>query len=109
MIDHQSSIPLYQQIADTLKGNIHSGVYVEGDKLPSEKQLSEQYDVSRITVRQAMNALLAEVRTAPACGSACLSKNISCFDRMRRYQRRDRSPWYVLKRDGGPFSQRETG
>ena len=60
MIDHQSSIPLYQQIADTLKGNIHSGVYVEGDKLPSEKQLSEQYDVSRITVRQAMNALLAE-------------------------------------------------
>ena len=60
MIDHQSSIPLYQQIADTLKGNIHSGVYVEGDKLPSEKQLSEQYDVSRITVRRAMNALLAE-------------------------------------------------
>ena len=60
MIDHQLSIPLYQQIADTLKGNIHSRVYVEGDKLPSEKQLSEQYDVSRITVRQAMNALLAE-------------------------------------------------
>ena len=60
MIDHQSSIPLYQQIADTLKGNIHSGVYGEGDRLPSEKRLSEQYDVSRITVRQAMNALLAE-------------------------------------------------
>ena len=29
MIDHQSSIPLYQQIADTLKGNIHIGVYRE--------------------------------------------------------------------------------
>ena len=29
MIDHQSSIPLYQQIADTLKGNIHSGMYRE--------------------------------------------------------------------------------
>ena len=106
MIDHQSSIPLYQQIADTLKGNIHSGVYGEGDRLPSEKRLSEQYDVSRITVRQAMNALLAEVRTAPACGSACLSKNISCFDRMRRYQRRVRFSLHVLERE--PFTQRET-
>ena len=87
MIDHQSSIPLYQQIADTLKGNIHSGVYVEGDKLPSEKQLSEQYDVSRITVRQAMNALLAEELVFSVQGKGTFVKTVKIQQKIRKITR----------------------
>src|SRR5699024_2908904 len=36
---------------------IKNGVYVEGDKLPSERELSETYKISRNIIRQALAAL----------------------------------------------------
>ena len=57
MIQHNASTPLYQQLADKLAAEIRSGVYQPGDKLPSENTLCRDYQVSRITVRQAMNLL----------------------------------------------------
>ncbi len=35
-----------------LKKDIVSGVYKEGDRVPSEKELSQQYGVSRITTKK---------------------------------------------------------
>lgn len=84
MTDHQSSIPLYQQVADALKGNIQGGVYQEGDKLPSEKQLSEQYDVSRITVRQALNALMAQELIYSVQGKGTFVKTVKIRQRIRK-------------------------
>lgn len=57
MIEHNSSVPLYQQLADALAEEIRRGVYVPGSKLPSENTLCQAHRVSRITVRQAMNLL----------------------------------------------------
>ena len=87
MIDHQSSIPLYQQIADTLKGNIHSGVYGEGDRLPSEKRLSEQYNVSRITVRQALNALMTDNLIYSVQGKGTFVKTVKIQQKIRKITR----------------------
>ncbi|HRH41151.1 MAG TPA: GntR family transcriptional regulator [Pyrinomonadaceae bacterium] len=50
-------IPLYYQIENVLREKITSGIFVEGERLPTELELIEQYGVSRITVRQALQAL----------------------------------------------------
>ncbi|MFR8061613.1 MAG: GntR family transcriptional regulator, partial [Lancefieldella rimae] len=45
--------PLYQQIYEDLKQSIKDGEYKVNQKIPSEMELSQQYSVSRITVRRA--------------------------------------------------------
>ena len=54
------SAPLYQQIYDDIKGAIKDGVYKVDEKIPSEAELSEEYGVSRITVRRAIEDLCAD-------------------------------------------------
>lgn len=51
------NIPLYQVIVDDIKEKIEAGLYTSGHKLPSEKELSDTYKVSRITSKRALNDL----------------------------------------------------
>lgn len=57
---------LYQRIAATIADAIESGRYQPGARLPGERDLAEEYKVSRPTIREAMIALemrgLIEVR-----------------------------------------------
>lgn len=57
MVKVESAVPLYKQIVHDLVSRIESGVYSEGDKLPTETELMEEYGVSRITVRSAIKEL----------------------------------------------------
>lgn len=57
MIDKKSRVPLYAQLIDIILGQIESGELMENDKLPSERELCDQYDISRSTTRQAMIVL----------------------------------------------------
>ncbi|MFO7633042.1 MAG: GntR family transcriptional regulator [Caldilinea sp.] len=57
MIDKNSPVPLYYQIAEQLKEQIAVGELASGSRLPSERELSEQSGVSRMTVRQAIHYL----------------------------------------------------
>ncbi len=59
-INPDSSIPLYIQIKDYLHQQIRSAVFPGGSKLPSERDLSLELGVSRMTVRQALQALVKE-------------------------------------------------
>ena len=52
--------PLYQQIYDDLKQSIKDGEYKVNQKIPSETELSQQYSVSRITVRRAIEDLCSD-------------------------------------------------
>ena len=52
--------PLYQQIFEDIKASIENGTYVPQQKIPSEPELSEEYGVSRITVRRAIEELCAD-------------------------------------------------
>lgn len=52
-----SSVPLYIQIAENLIVKIESGEIAPGEKLPTERELSEQMNVQRATVRQALSVL----------------------------------------------------
>ena len=57
---------LYQELARKLIEELAAGKYAVGDRLPAERELSAEYDVSRPTVREAIIALevqgLVEVR-----------------------------------------------
>ncbi|MEX6702289.1 FadR/GntR family transcriptional regulator [Peribacillus frigoritolerans] len=52
-----SSKKLYVQIYNQILSSILSGEFKIGDKLPAERELCEQFGVSRAPVRQALSAL----------------------------------------------------
>jgi len=53
-------MPIYAQIAEKLRQNIHQGVYQLGEKFPTETKLAEQFAVNRHTIRQAIALLKNE-------------------------------------------------
>lgn len=53
----QEGIPLHKQISDWLKQQIESRALEEDEKLPSENELAQKFDVSRVTVRRALQTL----------------------------------------------------
>lgn len=59
-LNHDNSVPLYIQLKDIIKNDIVSGVYKPNEKIPSEIELSAQFSISRITVRNAINELVDE-------------------------------------------------
>ena len=58
MLNPQSPLPLYHQLADILTERIRSGVYSPGKAIPSETTIAKQYGIGRPTVRQAMDILV---------------------------------------------------
>lgn len=53
-----SMVPLYQQLSDEIKKQIVEGKLQAGDKLPTEAEFSQTFEVSRITVRKAIELLV---------------------------------------------------
>ncbi len=53
-------VPLYHQLYSSLKRGITSGEIVYGEQMPTEQQLSEALDISRITAKRAMDELANE-------------------------------------------------
>jgi GntR family transcriptional regulator len=52
-----ANVPLYIQIAEGLLDRIESGELSPGDRLPSERELSERLGVNRMTLRRALGIL----------------------------------------------------
>jgi GntR family transcriptional regulator len=59
-VDKKSPIPAYFQLKNIILKKIHSGEYAEGSLIPSERDLGENFNISRMTVRQALNQLVTE-------------------------------------------------
>jgi DNA-binding FadR family transcriptional regulator len=51
---------MYELTADQLRRALYAGRYLPGDRLPPERELSQQLDVSRTTLREAVRVLVAE-------------------------------------------------
>lgn len=68
---------LYKKIYDDLLEAIEKGIYSPGSKLPSEKELMEQYNVSRITSKKALEMLADQniIVRMPGKGSFVLEEN----------------------------------
>jgi len=50
---------LFEDVADAIRRLILDGVYPPGTRLPGERELSERFEVSRVTIREAEIALQA--------------------------------------------------
>lgn len=59
-INHNSPVPLYYQLREQIRDNILSGKWEYGKELPSELRLCETLQLSRATVKQAMDELVRE-------------------------------------------------
>jgi DNA-binding GntR family transcriptional regulator len=80
----EQSEPLYRSIAKDLLQKIESEFYVKGDILPTEAKLGLIYNVSRVTIRQAIRLLVEEnyVKKVQGSGTHVIySKQMQTLDR----------------------------
>ena len=59
-IDRDSPIPIYHQLKSLILEQVESGLWRSGDRIPTEQELCQLYDISRSPVRQALNQLARE-------------------------------------------------
>ena len=59
-IDPKANRAIYHQIADQLRRRLDEGILGPGKKLPSERQLMEEFHTARGTIRQAIAVLKSE-------------------------------------------------
>src|SRR6202046_2446871 len=58
-VDPSSHLPLHAQVEKALLKSMGAGVLAPGSRLPTEDQLVESYEVSRTTIRTAIQSLVA--------------------------------------------------
>lgn len=69
------SLPLYQETANRIKDDIISANLSKGNMIPSEAKLSKVYEVSRVTIRRAIQLLIEENLLYSIQGSGTYIKN----------------------------------
>lgn len=86
MIERDSGMPYYLQMADYLMQKIESHEYRVGDKIPSELELSKLFHVNRHTVRQAIAKLasIGLVTTVKGLGSYVKSSPVIPYQLSQR-------------------------
>jgi GntR family transcriptional regulator len=67
-LDKRSPVPLYFQLQTVIEERIDSGEWPPDTLLPSERELCDQFQISRITVRQALAELVREGRLVRSHG-----------------------------------------
>lgn len=59
-LSKDSPTPMYFQLYSLLKGCIVDGTFENGTRLPTEKELSDEFSISRITAKRSLDELAAE-------------------------------------------------
>jgi len=59
-VNRHSSLPLHQQLYEILRHKILQGEWEVGEMIPTEPELMQQHNLSRITVRRGLNRLANE-------------------------------------------------
>ncbi|WP_455663107.1 substrate-binding domain-containing protein [Pradoshia sp.] len=69
----------YEQVKEKIKQDILDEVYIPNQKIPSESELTIQFEVSRHTVRKAINDLVNEgwLYTEQGSGTYCAERSLS--------------------------------
>ena len=80
--DPDPSIDLSTQIAGEIRDMIVSGTLIVDERLPSEADLAEQFDVSRSTIREALKRLAAQslIRTQRGAFGGAFVRKLSYDD-----------------------------
>ena len=103
-----SGIPLYLTIARVYRERIVQGELAPGDKLPSETQLMEEFEVSRVVARRAVDVLRTEglVISHPGKGSFVKKVQKITRDASSRYSRQKSDQTSPFKRDAAKAGQK---
>lgn len=83
---NNAQVPLYVQLAELFRQRIGKGVWREGDKLPSLDQLSAEFEVARVTVRQAVDQLSRDGLVSPQRGRGTFVTGVPRADRWLRVE-----------------------
>ncbi|MFC5468933.1 GntR family transcriptional regulator [Cohnella suwonensis] len=77
MFDNSSLKPRYEQMYAILRERVQSGEYKLGDRIPSEKELLEEFGVSRITSKKALDMLVNDglIMRQPGRGSFVIKRD----------------------------------
>jgi GntR family transcriptional regulator len=70
----------YEKIAEDLREDILRGKYQSGEQLALEKEMCEQYKVSRITIKRAVDALVSQGLVVKRRGSGTFIKSLKDED-----------------------------
>jgi len=73
----QQSLPKYQLVHDELLSRLEAGYYSVGSRLPTEQMLAESFDVSRVTVRKALEMLVHSGYVSARQGSGYVVDTLS--------------------------------
>ncbi|HEK9442406.1 TPA: GntR family transcriptional regulator, partial [Streptococcus equi subsp. equi] len=76
-------LPAYIKIHDAIKKDIEKEVWTIGSRLPSERDLAEHFEVSRMTLRQAITLLVEEGILERRVGSGTYVASHRVQERMR--------------------------
>ena len=77
--------PLYIQLRDMIKGQIESGILKPGDKVPSETALQKSFNVSRVTVRKAIEELVRNNYLIKLQGKGTYVSQVQEFAQKKKY------------------------
>ncbi len=83
-LDSKSPIPLYYQLKSYIEEQIETGVWEAGTQIPSELELSEQFNISRTTIRQAIGDLVNERKLERIQGRGPFVSEISIEKQIER-------------------------
>ena len=86
VLDRDSVKPLYVQIGDIIRDGLARGVWKQGERIPSEAELQESFNVSRMTVRGVVSSLVDEglLQRVPGKGTFVATPKITAKSPMYR-------------------------
>lgn len=106
--DNTSATPLYLQLCNKLASAIHGGIWQPDEALPSERTLSEQLSISRVTARKAIDILCDRglLVRKQGCGTFITPKLEQPLSRLTNFSEELRQRGFA---PGSQWLSRETG
>ena len=89
-LDYRDIRPLYAQITDEIRQQISGGVLVQGDKLPSVRELAVELSINPNTIQRAYRQLEMDGWICTVSGKGCFvcEKPSQAWDEDRELQAR---------------------
>lgn len=81
IVEHESPLTVWGQIHRDLRHRIDAGEFSPGSRIPTEVVLMAHYDVSRVTIRRAISALIDDgyLRARRGSGTYVTDRTVSLF------------------------------
>jgi GntR family transcriptional regulator len=96
IIDSESIVPLYKQLFHYLNSAIENHQFKPGDRIPSENELVQEFNISRVTIRRALQELAHQEKivSVPGKGSFVLQPKIEPLTALTSFSENMRAQGY---------------